>query len=458
MVAIDKIEEKVSSILDENVSNLHKVQDKITQKTLTASQLSDSPQKMADIFAPKINLKRIKRLLLIFLKQFDVDEFKYLIKFLEILFIKYADDPLKIFVYLTHLEAEKAYSTIDNNKKQVLITPLDEEEVITYLDEYKSDIIESFLMKDNDEELTESQVNKSQNNEELSEYDQEDNFDDFNYYYHNRENENDEDYDENDDDVNKGEKNESDEDVALKKDSKITNKKNSNGTAGNIRVRKFSERIRTELERKFLKNNFISGPEKTKLAKLLNLSERQVQKWFVHRREKLRRRTRDEEVCLKDDIDSQLSPEESGCNELKDQNEKSLNGELIHEDEEAGLNKRRSVARKNSLIRQEMDNSSSISANRSLRPKQIISYDEEPLKTPPAKRKCNASSRVTSYLETVFHENKFLKDKQIVAISRETGMAETQIREWFKERSLKSSSNESHGESRSRRRVSRNAF
>ena len=453
MVAIDKIEEKVSSILDENVSNLHKVQDAISQKTLTPSHLSDSPQKMADRFAPKINLKRIKRLLLIFLKQFDVDEFNFLIKFLEILFIKYADDPLKIFVYLTHLEADKTNSTIDNNKKQVLIPPLDEE-VITYLDEYKSDIIESFLMKDNDEELTESQVNKSQNNEELSEHDQEDNFDEFNYYYHNRENENDEDYDDQDDDVNKGDKSESDEDVALKKDSKITNKKNSNGT---IRVRKFSERIRTELERKFLKNNFISGPEKTKLAKLLNLSERQVQKWFVHRREKLRRRTRDEEVSLKDDNDS-LSPEESGCNELKDQNEKSLNGELIHEDEEAGLNKRRSAARKNSLIKQQMDNSTSTSANRSLRPKQMVSYDEEPLKTPPAKRKCNASSRVTSYLETVFHENKFLKDKQIVAISRETGMAETQIREWFKERSLKSSSNESQGESRSRRRVSRNAL
>ncbi len=55
------------------------------------------------------------------------------------------------------------------------------------------------------------------------------------------------------------------------------------------RVRKFSEAIRSELERKFLLNNFISGVEKSQLAKKLELTERQVQKWFVHRREKLRR-------------------------------------------------------------------------------------------------------------------------------------------------------------------------
>jgi hypothetical protein len=56
-----------------------------------------------------------------------------------------------------------------------------------------------------------------------------------------------------------------------------------------IRIRKFSEEIRNELEAAFLAKNFISGFEKAELSKRLNLTERQVQKWFVHRREKLRR-------------------------------------------------------------------------------------------------------------------------------------------------------------------------
>ena len=56
-----------------------------------------------------------------------------------------------------------------------------------------------------------------------------------------------------------------------------------------FRVRKFSDAIRNELEQKFLENNFISGVQKSQLAAKLALTERQVQKWFVHRREKLRR-------------------------------------------------------------------------------------------------------------------------------------------------------------------------
>jgi len=56
-----------------------------------------------------------------------------------------------------------------------------------------------------------------------------------------------------------------------------------------LRIRKFSEKIRYELEMAFLAKNFISGLEKAELAKRLDLTERQVQKWFVHRREKLRR-------------------------------------------------------------------------------------------------------------------------------------------------------------------------
>ena len=74
-----------------------------------------------------------------------------------------------------------------------------------------------------------------------------------------------------------------------------------------LRVRKFSESIRNELERKFLTNNFISGVEKSQLAVKLNLTERQVQKWFVHRREKLRRLEK-KAGALTGDTEAEVAP------------------------------------------------------------------------------------------------------------------------------------------------------
>jgi hypothetical protein len=211
---------------------------------------------------------------------------------------------MKIFVYLTKTNSGKKREENFELKPNL---DDDDDEDVNYLDEYKSDIIESFLMKDNDDDQTcqdESfQMNKSQNNnkdddeEEASDLDQ-DNLDEFNYYFNNRENEN------NDDELEEEEQQE-DESASFSEnvEEKAANKKRN--TIGTIRVRKFSESIRVALERKFLKNNFISGPEKVKLARSLNLSERQVQKWFVHRREKLRRRSRLSESFLKKvEIDS----------------------------------------------------------------------------------------------------------------------------------------------------------
>jgi hypothetical protein len=275
MVVIDKIAETTSG-LDENVNELHKVQEIISQNqsdsylhvshlSTLASQTVETNDGDASAFeeikcgenhAPKINIKRIKRLLLIFLKQFDVDEYKFLIKFLDILFIKYLNDPMKIFVYLT-----KSNSVKKREENFELKQTLDDDEDINYLDEYKSDIIESFLMKDNDDDQAcqdESfQMNKSQkinkDDEEVSDLDQ-DNLDEFNYYYNNRENEN------NNDELELEEEEEDGVESASfseNVDEKATNKKRT--TNGTIRVRKFSESIRVELERKFLKNNFISG-------------------------------------------------------------------------------------------------------------------------------------------------------------------------------------------------------
>ena len=72
--------------------------------------------------------------------------------------------------------------------------------------------------------------------------------------------------------------------VNKKKKPATENLRNSNG-----RIRKFSDQIRMELEKHFQKNRYISGDEKKMLADKLNLTVRQVQKWFVHRREKFRR-------------------------------------------------------------------------------------------------------------------------------------------------------------------------
>ena len=56
----------------------------------------------------------------------------------------------------------------------------------------------------------------------------------------------------------------------------------------NRRVRKFSDYIRSELEKQFQIRKYISGQDKKILADRLNLTIKQIQKWFVHRREKLR--------------------------------------------------------------------------------------------------------------------------------------------------------------------------
>ena len=258
----------------------------------------------------KINIQRIKRLLLIFLKQFDVDEYAFLIKFLDLMLIKYQNDPAKIFVYLTEREYNRRSLNADKNDclKDLLSSYVEtktgpmiedlvkcverengfshEDEDITYLDEYQSDIIASFAMKEHEEEANTSILDTSavkQENEDV----EPDFIDDYNFYYYNQE-----------------ENRSSDEDAAEFEEEgclrqQVANSKPKNGKGrphtvfdAKMRVRKFSDSIRSELERKFVTNHFISGAEKAQLAVKLNLTERQVQKWFVHRREKLRRNGR----------------------------------------------------------------------------------------------------------------------------------------------------------------------
>lgn len=75
----------------------------------------------------------------------------------------------------------------------------------------------------------------------------------------------------------------------IRKNNRLNQSDSAQQPEAKARIRKFSEAIRFELEKAFLANNFISGTEKAELACRLELTERQVQKWFVHRREKLRK-------------------------------------------------------------------------------------------------------------------------------------------------------------------------
>ena len=96
---------------------------------------------------------------------------------------------------------------------------------------------------------------------------------------------------------------------------------------------------------------------------------------------------------------------------------------------------------------------------------QVVSYEEESLKSPPSKRKCmpasaadasanrtDLSPHVVRYLEKMYDANKFLKDKQIEQISRETSMSAGKIREWLKQRSLRSNMETGSENTENRRR------
>lgn len=325
-----------------------------------------------------VNLKRMKHLFLLFLKQFEVDEYKLLMQFLQLIINKYKLNPSTLFGFLTNQienDEDELFESNQYKRGPNIINPkqrhyqqlkhaqnkaklnkqghtvlssqsfeaeLDEDNIkfddndddadIDYLDENyneplangaiktefdlntlkdRVDILNSFVMKpymsDNEEfcdelnaqdfneqdEFAESYFNENENcygdelyNDQYPIYQSNDYQDN---YYENPE--------QHQDDYTL---NEAQWDSSFNDSIKFNPSAHDSATATKLladvtqldskfRVRKFSDSIRSELERKFLENNFISGIEKTQLATRLGLTERQVQKWFVHRREKLRR-------------------------------------------------------------------------------------------------------------------------------------------------------------------------
>ncbi|XP_061564351.1 hematopoietically-expressed homeobox protein hhex [Cololabis saira] len=79
---------------------------------------------------------------------------------------------------------------------------------------------------------------------------------------------------------------------------------------------RFSNEQTVELEKKFETQKYLSPPERKRLAKLLQLSERQVKTWFQNRRAKWRRlKQENPQTCkrdaVEDDRSSELNPEPS---------------------------------------------------------------------------------------------------------------------------------------------------
>ncbi len=248
------------------------------------------------------------------------------------------------------------------------------------------------------------------------------------------------------------------------------------------RIRKFSDKIRNELEREFLANNFITGGQKKVLAKRLSLSERQVSKWFVHRREKLRRlekRATDINTTLQQHYISRTQPQqyqssmslaEPPNDYFEEEPNINNNGQFAmeqqEEDEENWFNGLQDQVEETSQFvnhneteyydenEDYLDNTyQSSSETNNSDPEYQASGSNKRLSTSQltsntAKRVCMDSTELTgskpsrrlfppnviSHLERIFDSEKYLKDEQVHDIARVTNLSEKQIRSWFKQR------------------------
>jgi hypothetical protein len=145
----------------------------------------------------------------------------------------------------------------------------------------------------------------------------------------------------------------------------------------NQRVRKFSDSIREELEKEFKKSKYVSGQEKIDLAKRLHLTVRQVQKWFVHRREKYRK-----------------------LEKLKQQQNNST------------------------ISQQNKDDSID---NKSL-------DDEQDIVVKQPQRRSAFTPEVTKCLEKIFAKRKYLQPNEIQELAQAVDLTPKQIKSWFKNR------------------------
>lgn len=298
-----------------------------------------------------LNLKRIKHLFRIFLKQFEVDEYKLLMQFLQLSINKYNSNQFVIedSSIKTAVETKQPLFINNNNNKEVnrlkvnkieqtinmlrnriannFEVSLDDEELNLINGAYNQEYIKEDTYNQNG--MIDENINSDEPNEMFNECDDDDynsNINDqyntvlynstpirTNYNHNNsttKEETNHELYENkiptNRETLNNYEQQQNRYASIRPKNDNIDTlgqtitttlgtgkviKKEDKVVVGSPRkfIRKFNDEIRHELELKFLENNFISGIEKDRLATRLNLTERQVKKWFEKRREKKRR-------------------------------------------------------------------------------------------------------------------------------------------------------------------------
>lgn len=417
--------------------------------------------------------KRMKHLFLIFLKQFQVDEYKQLINFLQITIDKYNLNPSKLFGFLTSQEdlidsskqenkqhdssqfrrnlrnnsAKLAANFIQKKLNNSLIIngstknkPETSSKAMLEMLANRNDIIDSFVMKETD------------NKQEIDDYEEED------YWNETNNNNNTQFYP-------------SDESIS---DKALADNSQTNGNSNkSTRIRKFSDKIRNELERSFLANNFITGGEKQILAKKLNLTERQVSKWFVHRREKLRRlekRATNINSTLHHHYMTQQQNHNHQVQSIQDQQNDNYqeqeqeqlyvndsNQDYNDENEEENWFNELQVEDEHHHHQQQQDDTNQYDENFDDYHSSTETYNSDEFNTnnkrlshdpqTSAKRQClsavsssSLSSRrlfppeVVSHLETIFDTEKYLKDDQVAEISNATNLSDKQIRSWFKQR------------------------
>ncbi len=231
--------------------------------------------------------KRMKQLFLVFLKQFEVDDYKLLIHFLHLIINKYNTNPTKLFGFLTNLSDYSIEKEL-KDQNSIKVKKLKFKTPISYYHKQKR----NFIIREN--RLKSREFNVLTKNSQFTT----DNFqfsDNENYSDVNNEQNKTYNFEANRNEIIEAfvatENDELNSVVTYEEDFEDEFWQNPNNN-NKTRIRKFSDNIRNELERHFLANNFISGAEKTVLAMRLNLTERQVQKWFVHRREKLRKKVK----------------------------------------------------------------------------------------------------------------------------------------------------------------------
>ena len=252
-------------------------------------------------------------------------------------------------------------------------------------------------------------------------------------------------------------------------------------TNGKVKIRKFSDHIRIQLERSFLANNFITGDEKKVLANRLKLTERQVSKWFVHRREKLRRlekRATNINSTLQQHYNNRTKQSSASQptqfvqpnNEFNENNAQEFGEEYYeNDDEENWFNELQNDGEQLDIDQNtqfithneseyyddynEITNGFHSSNNSETNHSDDNIYNSNnkrystDLNGSLAKRVCIQSEmdgdkpqrrlfppQVITHLETIFDNDKYLKEDQVADLCLSTNLSQKQIRSWFKQR------------------------